>query len=174
MPWESALGRQVPITSGLENQQGVNPGALKNQHGLTPGELQASKKPRLHTAYDLTHFKTHQRGSLVKSACTIYKGYLLISACVPKEQGSAGNFSGRKSNGGCHFGGPPSAKLFQCQWVPVLTLSIYLASTAHLTLAFPCRSISPIPLNPAGTPPDPLYLAGNLSGNHPDTPSGHP
>ena len=70
----SALGRQVPIISGFENQLGINPGALKNQHGLTPGELQANKKPRLHikgSEHNLTHFNTYHTGS-VKSACTIY------------------------------------------------------------------------------------------------------
>lgn len=36
-PWQRgpALGRQVPIISGFEDQQGLTLGTLKNQQGLT-------------------------------------------------------------------------------------------------------------------------------------------
>lgn len=51
-------------------------------------------------------------------------------------EGSVGTFARNKSTGGCHF--PCLAAYLVWQWrAPVVTLFIYLASTAHPTPAFP-------------------------------------
>lgn len=75
---------------------------------------------------------------------------------MPEGQVSVEIFSKNRSTRGYHFSYFSSIELFQCCWVPFMTFSTYLASTAHTIPVVPCGLTQTDQIALAGAPPKQL------------------